>query len=92
MTMALHEMVRWGISTWRGAGGCLALLALPAYRLAAWRWRVRRMLAIQLRLESAWQNTRAGLTAVTMSGRVLSEPSRVQGPQTVQQRRISCDI
>ena len=91
--LTLHMMMERGTSLWGLAGGGLALLALPAYRLAAWRWRTQRLLAIQLRLEAAWQNTRAALIAIQISrSQVLSEPRRVPTSQTVQQRQFSCDI
>jgi hypothetical protein len=91
--MTLQTIFRMGTSSWGLTGGSLALLALPAYRLAAWRWRTRKLLAIQLRLEIAWQNTRAALIAAQIAGgKVLSESAQPRTPQRVQQNRISCDI
>jgi hypothetical protein len=74
--MTLETILHLAISPWGLAGGCLALLALPAYRLAHWHWRARRLLEIQLRLEEGWQNTGMALALWSLT----RSPARLRKP------------
>lgn len=93
--ISMQTMVHFAIPFWGCACGAAAMLAFPAYRLAVWRFKARRLLEAELRLEEAWKSTKTAL-AFTLAGsrtsRVLSERNLPKTAQSAQQRRVSCDI
>jgi hypothetical protein len=93
--ISMYTMVHFAIPLWGCLCGMAALVAFPAYHLAVWRWKARRLLEMELRLDAAWQNTRTALAfalAGSRTSRVLSERNRIKSAESVQQRRVSCDI